>query len=405
MWQAGRVWFNRLVVTTRFAGLQRQRHGRLVAGVCSGIASRTRLDVSVIRFAVMLLSMAGGAGVIAYGVAWSVLPLVEPDDDEARARPHRSNDAAERIAVVLLAIGATLVLRSMGLWFSDMIGVVGAVAASGVALVWGGASDAGELGGQRPLRIAVGLLLMAAGVATLLLLSGDVATMGRTLVSAGLAAAGVALLLGPNLARLGDELGEERRARIRIEERAEIAAHLHDGVLQTLAMIQRRADDPRQVATLARRQERELREWLHGGISTGAASMAGLLKAELADVEDAHGIRVELVCVGDAPIGDGVNALVAATREAALNAARHARVERVDVYVEVEDEQIAAFVRDRGSGFDPATVDPMRRGLAESIVGRMRRAGGSADVRSQPGEGTEVRLFLPFSGDRGKVTS
>jgi len=380
--------------------LTRRRQRRLVAGVCSGVSSRWGLDLGAVRFAVLLLSGAGGAGLIAYGVGWAVLPLAEREDEPA---PRRPTDRIERLAVVLLAAGLTLVLRAYGLWFSDTIGIVGGVAATGVALVWGGAESAADLGQGGALRIAAGITLIASGFVTLALLSGDLATMGRSLIAASLAAAGVAMLLGPNIARLADELGEERRARIRVEERAEIAAHLHDGVLQTLALIQRRADDSREVAALARRQERELREWLHGGIPAGAATLAGSLKAELGEVEDATGTRIELVCVGDAPIDDQLRSLTAAAREAAFNAARHAGVDRVDVYVEVEGDEVAAFVRDRGVGFDPAEVAADRRGVAESIVGRMQRAGGSATVRSTPGEGTEVRLRVPLRPDRDRT--
>lgn len=379
------------MTTLPLAGLTRRRQGRLLAGVCTGVARRWRLDVRAVRFAVLLLTVAGGAGIVMYGLAWAVVPSAE--EPEPPAEPHR--DRLETVAVELAAIGVMLVLRSFDIWFTDLIGLVGAAAAVGVALVWGGVDGPGELGEGGALRIAVGIVLVASGIVTLLVLSGDLATMGRTLVSAGLAAAGVALLLGPNLARLADELGEERRARIRVEEKAEIAAHLHDGVLQTLAMIQRRSDDPREVAALARRQERELREWLHGGTPAGAASLAGLLKAELAEVEDSSGIRVELVCVGDVGLDDQVRALAAATREAAFNAARHAGVDRVDVYVEVEDEVVSAFVRDRGAGFDTAAVPADRRGVAESIMGRMQRAGGDATIRSRPGQGTEVRLSVP----------
>lgn len=381
-----------------------------MAGVCTGLADRWQLDLSAVRFAMLLLTVAGGAGFIIYGVAWAFLPLgpVDATDptatDPARVPRPAGTARRERIAVVLIAVGAVLVLRSIDLWFSDAVGIVGAAAAVGVALVWGGIEGPGELGEGGALRIAVGLALIASGFVTLLLLSGDLETMGRTLVSASLAAVGVALLVGPNLARLADELGEERRARIRSEEKAEIAAHLHDGVLQTLALIQRRSDDPREVSALARRQERELRTWLHGGAPANAASLSGLLKAELADIEDASGIRVELVCVGDVALDDQTRSLAAAAREAASNAARHAGVERVDVYVEVEDDQVSAFVRDRGQGFDPSTVPADRRGVAESIMGRMQRAGGDATIRSRPGEGTEVRVRVPLrTGDRKRV--
>ncbi len=393
-----------MIDTIRTGPVRRRRRTRLLAGVCSGVAERYRLDLGAVRFVVLLTSAAGGAGLIAYGVAWAVLPLEDSDPDVAD-RHRRRPDRAEQLAVVLMGLGVTLLLRSAGLWFSDAVGLVGATGAVGVALVWGSADGPADLGRGGALRIAAGLTLLGAGFLTLLFLAGDLETMGRTLLSASLAAAGVALLLGPYVSRLADQLGEERRARIRVEERAEIAAHLHDGVLQTLAMIQRRAGDEREVATLAGRQERELREWLHGRPEVDTATLASHARAELASVEDDHGARVELICVGDLPLDDRLRALVAAAREAATNASLHAGTGKVDVYVEVEDDAAVAFIRDRGAGFDPASVPADRRGLAQSIVGRMARAGGEAVVRSRPGEGTEVRLRLPLRPDRQRGES
>ena len=255
----------------------------------------------------------------------------------------------------------------------------------------------------------VDLSLMDTGVGVLASRSGDLSTLALVAASGGVAAAGVALLFGPTLATLRDDLAHERRERIRVEERSEIAAHLHDGVLQTLALMQNRADDPREVVRLARRQERELRQWLELGTPASpgveaSATLAALLTDQLAVVEDDHGVPIELVCVGDAESDDTVLALVAAVREAALNAVRHAGVERVDVFAEVDGSTVEAFVRDRGHGFDPDDVDPSRRGVRESIVGRIERAGGSAEVRSTIGSGTEVRLRVPLaaplSGER-----
>jgi signal transduction histidine kinase len=239
------------------------------------------------------------------------------------------------------------------------------------------------------------VVLVAVGFVSFVALTVDWRTLGQSLVGASVAAIGVALLAAPRLVRLANDLRDERRARIRSEEKAEIAAHLHDGVLQTLALIQRRAADNREVVALARRQERELREWLFGPGHRNAETLAGALAVELAAVEDDHAVPVELVCVGDAPLDEHGRALLAAVREAASNAARHSGADRVDVYVEVEPDAVSAFVRDRGRGFDRAAVPSHRRGLADSVVGRMRRVGGSAVVRSEPGEGTEVRLRVP----------
>jgi signal transduction histidine kinase len=194
--------------------------------------------------------------------------------------------------------------------------------------------------------------------------------------------------------RLWRDLDTERAARIREAERADIAAHLHDSVLQTLALIQRHGSDPAAVARLARAQERDLRDWLYGPRPADGASLAGEVRAAAADVEDRHGVAVDVVLVGDRPGDDRVSALVAALREAMVNAARHAG-SPVQVYVECGPGGVEAFVRDRGTGFSLAAVPDDRLGIRESIIGRMERHGGSATVRSTPGEGTEVRLELP----------
>jgi phage shock protein PspC (stress-responsive transcriptional regulator) len=369
-------------------GVTRQARGRIVGGVCAGLARRLGLDVAAVRFVVLVLVVAGGVGVIAYGIAWAVLPL------DAEVPPPGRSSRLDSVAVILMGLGAMLMLRSVGLWFDDAVGSVGIVAAAGVSLVWGGADGAESLGRGGALRIALGVLLSIAGLGALVALVGDWGTLGRASLGAVLAAAGVAFMLGPTLSRLAGELGAERQARLRSEERAEIAAHLHDGVLQTLALIQRRADDPRAVVALARHQERELRQWLQGGLGHDDATLAGALRRELAEVEEAHGVIVELVCVGDREADDRTRAVVAAAREAVTNAARHASVERIDVYAEVEGDSVQVFVRDRGVGFDPASVGADRRGLAESVVGRMQRAGGWARIRSAPDEGTEVRLGI-----------
>lgn len=372
--------------------LARQREGRLVAGVCAGIARSWRLDISVVRFSFLALTIAGGAGAVLYVVLWLVLPTVD-----APAEPAPRVDPRDDLAALAMVAGSVLVLRSAGVWFTDVVAVVGGLAAVGVTLVWGGADRPEALRSERggALRIAVGVVLLAAGFVAFVWLTGSLADLGPTLLAAVVAGAGVVLLAGPRLVRLFDELDAERRARVRVEERAEIAAHLHDGVLQTLALIQRRAGDNREVATLARRQERELREWLYGTSTPSHGNLAGALAQELAAVEDDHRVRVELVCVGDTDLDDDARVLVAAVREATTNAARHAGVEEIDVYVEVEDERFSAYVRDRGRGFDPAMVPADRRGLADSVIGRVERAGGTARVKSRPGEGTEVALTVP----------
>ena len=203
------------------------------------------------------------------------------------------------------------------------------------------------------------------------------------------------LILAPFWIRLVRGLADERAERVRSQERAELAAHLHDSVLQTLALMQRQADNPRDVAALARRQERELRAWLNGGRPFGERStFKAALELAAAEAEDAHGVPVDVVAVGDAPLDDHAEAVVAAAREAIVNAAKFGEGAAVSVFAEVRDDELEVFVRDRGPGFDPGAVPADRRGVRESIVGRMERHGGTAAIHSTTGEGTEVELRM-----------
>jgi signal transduction histidine kinase len=225
--------------------------------------------------------------------------------------------------------------------------------------------------------------------------------MARDLTLAGLlGVAGLVVVIGPWIHRLATDLSAERAERVRTQERADVAAHLHDSVLQTLALIQKNAGDGATVARLARAQERDLRSWLYAGESTTADTVAAALRAAAAEVEDGHGVAVDVVVVGDRPFTEAARPVVAATREAIVNAAKHAGVDRVDVYAEITGPLVEVFVRDRGIGFDPADTPADRHGVADSIIGRMARHGGSADVRSTPGDGTEVRLSLPLEEDQ-----
>jgi signal transduction histidine kinase len=244
-------------------------------------------------------------------------------------------------------------------------------------------------------RMVLGTIFIISGLGALGGRSGVLAGLRSGALGAVLALAGTALAFGPWLAHMGQQLGDERRERIRSEERAAMAAHLHDSVLQTLALIQRNAQDSRRTVILARRQERELRDWLYGSPLRGSLTLQGALAGMAAEIEDLHDVKVELVVVGDQPANERTRTLVAVTREAAVNAAKHAGVDEVSVYAEVAQDGLHSYVRDRGKGFDLDSVPGDRRGLAHSVRGRMSRAGGSAEIDSTLGEGTEVRLFLP----------
>ncbi|MGH2833433.1 MAG: sensor histidine kinase, partial [Solirubrobacteraceae bacterium] len=243
-------------------------------------------------------------------------------------------------------------------------------------------------------RLVAGGLFVAFASAALLHTIGVQHSLIKAVWAVVIIATVLSMVAGPMLVRLLRSLSFERAARIREQERAELAAHLHDSVLQTLALIQKRAGDPREVAGLARRQERELRSWLLSRPGEDQRdTVTRALQATAAEIEELHRVPIEVVAVGDAPL-QGLEAVVAAAREAMTNAAKFAGSERVDLYAEVDAQRVEVYIRDRGVGFDQQAIPADRRGVRDSIIARMERHGGHASVRSQPGEGTEVELVI-----------
>ena len=350
--------------------LARTEHGRAVAGVCAGIGKGLGVDPTLVRLTFALLVFAGGAGIVAYAGAWLALPA-EGSEPSSRRR---------WLGYGVLAVAGALALRGLGL--ADSLVWPAAFCTAGIVLTRRGATSVG-----------IGLALVAVGVVTFVDQNADGDGVGALLEPSAVAIL-LLLVLGPWAWRLAGERDAERTARIRTEERSEMAARVHDSVLQTLALVQREAGDPKRVAALARRQERELRGWLYPDPATAASDgLAAAIDTAAAEVEELHGVPVELVRTGDAPLDDRVEALVRATREAMANAARHSGAEQVSAFVDVGEDEIAIFVRDRGRGFDLDAVPHDAHGIAESIRGRMARAGGSA-VLTSSGEGTEVELRL-----------
>jgi signal transduction histidine kinase/phage shock protein PspC (stress-responsive transcriptional regulator) len=376
--------------------LRRSVLDRLVTGTAGGLAERLRVDPIVVRLGFVLLSLAGGLGLLLYGLGFVVSSEPEPDA-AAPDGPRR----IRTVAIGAIVLGGLLVLRDLGVWFGDPIVVPATVAVLGSSVL-GGRGAPGRRPAERRLdtvirvlRAVVGFGMVGVGTIWLVAAAGPFTISFGSIVLAAAAVAALALGVGPFVLRTIRQAAGERRERIRSEERAAVAAHLHDSVLQTLALIQRSDPSP-QVATLARRQERELRSWLYGrriGLSHGRLGEA--LEAMAARVEEHHAVTVDVVAVGDCPMDDRLVAMVDACGEAALNAARHSGDTAVSVFVEVGPDRVEAFVRDRGRGFSPQDVGDDRHGIAHSIRARIDRAGGTTAISSRPGDGTEVHLWIP----------
>ncbi|MBD7979898.1 ATP-binding protein [Oerskovia merdavium] len=430
--------------------LRRPEQGRWVGGVCRGLALHLDLPVGAMRFVMVLLALAGGAGIVLYVFLWVTVPVGDPAQAADEERPTSLRRIAPRlqgrvrklpvrdvaIGVVLLSGAAVLVAARAGVdvevsWVLPVL-----IALAGTALAWSQLDAAqrgrwlSRAGGRTPagvLRLAGGLVLVLVGVLLLVGQDSTASDMVRATVASLAVLAGAAIVLAPWWLRLVRELGDERAARAREAERADIAAHLHDSVLQTLALIRASAADADTVARLARAQERELREWLYNDRPAPGTSLAAELRTLVGEVEDRQSWRlaagaastagmsaagtvgdggsagtaavvVDVVVVGDCVPTDETTALLQATREALVNAVAHGRPP-VSVYLEVSDDMVEVFVRDRGDGFEMKDIAQDRFGVRESIIGRVTRRGGQAEVVSRPGWGTEVRLKVPRAAE------
>ncbi len=388
----------------------------MLGGVCSGLSRSTGIDVTLVRIAVVLLALFSGVGLVVYAVAWLVLPL----EGEQGTIISRSLSDRRGLRLVMAMLPAVLVLQLVA--NSAHVGPAGVVgwplflAAAAFILIRRNASEQERQWINQELipllhtegrrrrwttvaRLVFGLAVGAAGLC-LLVLGHPSHSLLPSVIGSLLVVAAVVVVLGPWWLSLLRDLLAERQARAMAEERARMAAHVHDSVLQTLALIQRSAHDPQDVVRLARAQERELRSWLFEGRPPGtigdeADTLSDGIAVIQSQVEASHGISVQTVIVGDAPLDEPLREVLEAAREATVNAAKWSEAPEVSVYAEVEPAAVTLFVRDRGRGFDPGAVSPDRQGLAQSIRARMARLGGSATVRSAPGMGTEVELSLP----------
>ncbi|MFI7450601.1 PspC domain-containing protein [Nonomuraea sp. NPDC049714] len=382
-----------------FRRMMRPMEGRLVGGVAQGLATQLKLDPVVIRLVFVLLSVVDGVGMVAYAVLWMITPR-EPYAGRPPARDWSQLSAFTAIGVALFAFGFLTGASSGGLGMLPF-----AVGGIGGLILWQQAdperrknwvSGATKSIRANRVRTLLGVLLVIAGGVGFLVMEGRIQEAGQGLLLTAVVVGGLAVVAAPWLAGLWKELQLERRERIRQEERAEVAAMVHDSVLHTLTLIQRVAHDQREVTRLARAQERDLRNWLYQPAQDADATLAAAVRRIAAEEEDAHGVPIEVVCVGDIDL-DAQGRLAAAlkaSRQAMVNAAKYSGSPSISVYAEVEGETITIFVKDRGKGFDPDAVPLDRMGIRESIIGRMERHGGTARLRTEPGEGTEVMLTM-----------
>jgi len=397
--------------------IRRSPDARVLAGVCGGLSRATGIDVTLVRIGFVLLSLGSGIGVLVYALAWLLLPL----GDETTTIFSRAVTDWRGIRLVVALIPVFVVVQLVAAALH--IGYLGSFSwpvllAAGLAILIHRNAGAAErvwinddllpmlrTGADRhsrwslALRALAGVVLGVGGLLVLILGHTSSAAL-RPVGGALLVIAAIVVVFGPWWLSLVRDLISERQARAMVEERAQMAAHVHDSVLQTLALIQRSADDPRHVVRLARAQERELRSWLFEGRPPGtigdeAVTLADGISLLQRQIEADHGITVQVVVVGDCDLTDRLRALLDASREAAVNAAKWSGAGQVSIYAEVDRDAVMLFVRDRGQGFDPEAVPGDRQGIARSIRARMSRFGGSAVIRSSPGEGAEVELSMP----------
>ncbi|MCL1588184.1 MAG: PspC domain-containing protein [Actinomycetia bacterium] len=369
----------------------------MLAGVAGGIAESVGLSPIYVRAAFVSLSLAGGVGIILY----VVLALVVPDTPDGGSDDISPPATRMQVAgMALMFVALMLILQAIGLWLGAVVwpttlvvfGLAIAIETSGINYE---RSLEGVTAGRRSWWLVIGGLgMMVAGLVVVLRSLDRLQSFGVLAIALIVAIGGFMIVAGPWLWSLIEDLRTERRARIRSEEKAEVAAHLHDSVLQTLALIQR-TDDPKKMVTLARSQERDLRSWLFDENSTGTDSILGALTSAATRVEAAHDVPVSVVVVGEASLpSDKQEALISAATEAMMNAAKHSGAAKVSVYAEMANGAIDVYVTDQGGGFDRDSVGEDRRGIRESIEARMQRHGGSATIESIAGEGTEVHLTM-----------
>lgn len=377
-----------------------QDNDRALGGVAAGLALELGVDVMAVRAALILAALSGGWGLVIYGAAWVLMsrsPLVGRD---YIPQPKAASVGRRYLALFAIVTGITLLLRALGFWFIDWIVLPAGFVILGALIAWSRGQQ-GDGGIPVSLRVLAGVVVASAGMIAMAVINFPTTQTLQVLAITAAILAGLALIVGPSLLRIGSALDDERQQRVRADERALVAAHLHDSVLQTLMLIQKHAEDPARTARIARQQERDLRSWLYDPKAQlpGTQRLGPALEAAASRVEQHHSVRIEVVTVGDSEDidPDVVESVTSAASEAMTNAAKHSGRDTIDVYAERTAKSIEVFIRDDGVGFNLDDVATDRMGIRESIRGRLERLGGSVRIESEPGAGTEVELTLPYT--------
>lgn len=409
--------------------LERDNYEAWIAGVASGLARHLDWPIWLVRMCFMALTLTGFLGIAIYVVLWVVMPARQGEHGAPGivAATHQGMRLANKerpaanigriLAALLLVTGVILLVQGIGFGISASYFGPASLAGVGLVLLWIPSDRDDEKSREaiqapewlRPwvhskgviavIRVILGAASIGLAVSMLAASQVGIAQLPFILVVAGLTVLGVGVVTMPWYVRYQRELNKAWEAKLISDTRADMAAHLHDSVLQTLALIQRQANDPVQVAGLARRQERELRAWLYGeNAAEDGATFKTALEAAALEVDAERGVPVQCVCVGDIPLDDDLRAMVHAAREAIMNAAKHSNASSIDVYAEIDEDgeqtTIEVFIRDRGKGFNIEQIGEDRMGVRRSIIERMKRHNGHARIRSAPGEGTEIRLEM-----------
>lgn len=402
----------------------REPQGSWLAGVCTGIAQHLNWPVGAVRVGFVALTFVSFLGVLLYGLLWVLMPRGRREAEApgiaaasrsnrrtkaARTAPEKRRDAGAVTAMAVLGVGVVWAAQAFGMGVPFSMFWPLAFAGVGLTLIWkqadadpAPAKDTSKWvaplvsthGWTGITRMVVGGGMIFTAASTVVASSVGLAQLPALMLLSAVMVAGIGLIAAPWIHRWRTEMQAARVEKLLSDARADMAAHLHDSVLQTLALIQRQSDDPKAVASLARRQERELRGWLYDDVSPDDAYLSAALKRAGLEIEDERGVPIEVVCVGDADMTPDLSALVSAAREAMMNAAKHSGADKIDVFGEVEDAHVEVYVRDRGVGFSLDDVADDRQGVRASIIGRVERHGGRARITSAPGEGTNITLEM-----------